>query len=54
MFNDSSSWPFKDPVSPDVAPDYKEVIDNPIDLTTMRKRIGEGYYDTVDKFVSEI
>jgi len=36
MFNDSSSWPFKDPVSPDVAPDYSQVIENPIDLTTMR------------------
>jgi histone acetyltransferase len=33
------AWPFREPVTPDEAPDYFDVITNPIDLKTMCNRI---------------
>jgi histone acetyltransferase len=54
MLKHSSSWPFKDPVKSEVAPDYYATISNPIDLSTMRSRVTDGYYDTVDKFIEEV
>ena len=33
------AWPFREPVDPHEAPDYFEVITNPIDLRTMAQRV---------------
>jgi histone acetyltransferase len=54
MLKNNASWPFKDPVKIDVAPDYYTTITNPIDLSTMQKRVLDGYYDTIDKFTTEV
>jgi histone acetyltransferase len=54
MMADNSSWPFKEPVGSDVAPDYYEIIRDPIDLRTMQERINIGYYDTIGKFVEDV
>jgi len=54
MFADNSSWPFRDPVGNDVAPDYYEIIKEPVDLKTMRERVNEGHYDSIMKFVGDV
>ena len=54
MTADNSSWPFREPVSNEVAPDYYEIIKDPIDLKTMRGKINAGYYDNIKKFVEDI
>jgi N-acetylglutamate synthase-like GNAT family acetyltransferase len=33
------AWPFREPVTPEEAPDYHDLITNPIDLKTMSQRI---------------
>lgn len=54
MIADNSSWPFKEPVGPEVAPDYYEIIRDPIDLRTMQERVNSGYYDNIAKFVDDV
>ena len=39
MISNTSSWPFRDPVGVEVAPDYYDIIKDPIDLNTMKERI---------------
>ena len=41
------AWPFREPVNTDEVPDYLEVIKDPIDLSTIEKRIRKGtFYKT--------
>jgi histone acetyltransferase len=54
MLNHTSSWPFKDPVGRDVAPDYYDIITNPIDIKTIKEKVRQGQYDTLEKFVDDV
>lgn len=54
MLSHTSSWPFKDPVGRDAAPDYYDTISNPIDIKTIRERVKQGQYDTLEKFVEDV
>ena len=50
-------WPFEEPVDPITLniPDYPQVVKNPMDIGTIRKRLHEGYYnDQTDMFVKDI
>lgn len=41
------AWPFREPVNTDEVPDYLEVVKDPIDLSTIEKRIRKGtFYKT--------
>ena len=44
MINNNASWPFREPVGMDVAPDYFDIIKDPVDLSKMKKRIQSGEY----------
>ena len=46
--SNGSSWPFKHPVDIKVAPDYYEVIKNPIDISTMKKKNNRGEYKSLN------
>ncbi|KAL9653999.1 hypothetical protein ABK040_014208 [Willaertia magna] len=48
------AWPFLEPVDPNEVFDYYDVIKEPIDLSTIEKRLKEGFYRTRDIFVSDI
>jgi len=39
------AWPFIAPVDSVEAPDYNEVVTNPMDFGTIQKRVDEGYYE---------
>ena len=51
----SFSWPFVDPVDTTAVPDYLDVIKEPIDLSTIEKRIRqEGYYRSKQMLFSDL
>ena len=55
--NDELSTPFLYPVSVDDAPNYSDYVSEPMDLSTVEKKIKLGFYETVDgteKFIYEI
>lgn len=41
---------FAQPVDAEVVPDYYDVITNPMDFATMKKRLAKGLYKTWDDF----
>lgn len=51
-----SAWPFIDPVDADGLgiPEYKEIVKDPMDLTTMEKKLKAGKYQTPAQFHSEV
>ena len=55
--NDELSAPFLYPVSLDDAPNYSDYVSEPMDLSTVEKKIKLGFYETVDgaeKFIYEV
>ncbi len=48
------AWPFLQPVDRDDAPDYDEIITEPMDLSTIETRLEDNYYRTRDIFVSDL
>lgn len=47
------AWPFREPVDPEIAPDYKEIIKHPIDLLTMRNKLENGHYSDIKFFCAD-
>ncbi|KAL2322669.1 hypothetical protein Fmac_027048 [Flemingia macrophylla] len=55
----SSSWKdtygvFAEPVDPEELPDYHDVIDHPMDFSTVRKKLANGSYTTLGQFESDV
>jgi len=46
--------PFKRPVTDKEAPDYKDIIKNPMDLSTLRKRVESGAVSEVAALVDDL
>jgi histone acetyltransferase len=44
-----SSWPFKEPVDVELAPDYYQVVRNPMDLATMKAKNAKGQYKSLNQ-----
>ncbi|KAI7727513.1 hypothetical protein M8C21_003817 [Ambrosia artemisiifolia] len=54
MLEHADAWPFKEPVDVRVAPDYYDVIRDPMDLKTMSRRVeSEQYYVTLEMFIAD-
>ena len=50
-----SVWPFKQAVKKEDVPDYYDIIKEPIDFSTIKKRLDtDNYYTTKNKFVQEV
>jgi histone acetyltransferase len=47
------SWPFREPVDTDEVTDYLEVVKDPVDLSTMEKRIRKGGSDSSSHYKSK-
>ncbi|XP_066291354.1 nucleosome-remodeling factor subunit BPTF-like isoform X2 [Branchiostoma lanceolatum] len=48
------AWPFVEPVSELEVPDYYQVIKEPMDLSTVEKRLRQKYYKTLNQYVADI
>lgn len=48
------SWPFREPVSVAEAPDYYDIIKNPVDLTTVEARLGQQRYVTLELLAADL
>ncbi|ORM42266.1 Histone acetyltransferase GCN5 [Babesia sp. Xinjiang] len=49
-----SSWPFRKPVKQSEAPDYYDIIKNPTDISTMKRKAKNGEYKTKAQFGEEL
>ncbi|XP_045826951.1 bromodomain-containing protein DDB_G0270170-like isoform X2 [Trifolium pratense] len=45
---------FAEPVDPEELPDYHEVIEHPMDFATVRKKLANAAYPTLEQFESDI
>lgn len=45
---------FADPVDPEELPDYHEVIENPMDFSTVRKKLSNGAYANLEQFEKDV
>ncbi|KAL0799862.1 hypothetical protein Bca101_055037 [Brassica carinata] len=41
---------YSDPVDPEELPDYHEIIENPMDFSTLRKKLDSGAYASLEQF----
>ncbi|KAL1332879.1 hypothetical protein HN51_061648 [Arachis hypogaea] len=45
---------FAEPVDPEELPDYHDVIEHPMDFATVRKKLANGSYPTLEQFESDV
>ncbi|XP_076235164.1 ATP-dependent chromatin assembly factor large subunit isoform X2 [Calliopsis andreniformis] len=47
------SWPFLSPVTKDEVPDYHDIISNPMDFGTIKYKLNNGEYETLEQFFGD-
>ncbi|RYO97407.1 hypothetical protein DL763_002756 [Monosporascus cannonballus] len=52
--NHKQAWPFLNPVNKDEVPDYYNVIESPMDLSTMEERLEQDFYSASKELVDDL
>ena len=50
----ADAWPFQHAVSAEIAPDYKDVICDPVDLSLIASRLKDGFYASLEMFLADM
>uniref|UniRef100_A0A803LY70 Bromo domain-containing protein n=1 Tax=Chenopodium quinoa TaxID=63459 RepID=A0A803LY70_CHEQI len=45
---------YAEPVDPEELPDYHDVVEHPMDFSTVRKKLANGSYSTLEQFESDV
>jgi len=53
IWHHRDSWPFLSPVKKDEVPDYHDIISNPMDFGTIKYKLGNGDYETLNEFFGD-
>jgi len=48
------SWPFIHPVNHKQFPTYRKIIKNPMDITTIKRKLNEGIYKAREEFREDV
>ena len=53
MRKHEEAWVFEDPVTESIAPGYFEIVDKPMDYSTVEKKVEEQVYKSKDEVSGE-
>ncbi|VDP05646.1 unnamed protein product [Soboliphyme baturini] len=51
---DADAWPFMEPVTADIAPDYRDIVQHPMDFETMQHKIESRDYTNKCQFIDDM
>ncbi|XP_015763887.1 PREDICTED: bromodomain adjacent to zinc finger domain protein 1A-like [Acropora digitifera] len=54
LINHEDSWPFLEPVDLSKNPDYRNFVQRPIDLGTIKNNLSDKAYESVEDFASDV